>query len=69
MERTQKQQAVIEAAAAKLKKNSWFRGVCLDNLPSDEEIDREGFEEAVEALVLDTAFWDGPTIGCERLGI
>lgn len=56
---TDKQQKVVEAAKERLKKYSWFTGVCLDQLPDDARIDAD-FEGSVDLLVDDTAYWDGP---------
>jgi hypothetical protein len=55
---TEKQNQVVEAARERLKDRPWFKGICLDNLDTDEEIDKD-FEECVEALVTDTIYWDG----------
>lgn len=54
------QQQVVKAARKKLEKKSWFRGVCLDNLPDDEYIRRHGFDNAVTDVVVETQLWDDP---------
>lgn len=58
---TELQQKVIDTVIQRLKHEPWFRGVCLDALPSDQEIEKD-FEEAVEQLILDTAYWDDPDV-------
>lgn len=55
-----KQNSVIEEARKRLKQYHWYRGVCLDDIPTDASILREGFEKAVQDVVLTTSFWDAP---------
>ena len=53
------QSKVIDQANAICSKESWYSGgVCTDHFPSDEEIERD-FEQAVERVVCETAYWDG----------
>jgi hypothetical protein len=59
------QQRAVTAARARLQGKPWFSGVCLDNMPSDNEI-REDFEGAVTQLAIDTAYWDAPKHGLGR---
>lgn len=54
---TPKQRKVFEAAKARLEKESWFRGVCCDRFPSDQEIDKD-FNEAVTHVIMETEWWD-----------
>lgn len=53
------QEKVITAAKEILQKYSWYSGVCVDNVPSDKEIELD-FEEAVQGVVFETAMWDDP---------
>lgn len=54
------QQQVINRAKAQLEHEPWFRGVCVDSLPRDFEIERDGVEEHASQLVIETAMWDDP---------
>lgn len=54
---TEKQMKVIDAARFDLQNYPWFVGVCLDRIPTDEEIDQD-FHKAVEAVVMDTMDYD-----------
>lgn len=56
---SEKQQAVIDAALDELRLRHNLTRVCVDCLPTDDEIDRDGFEEAVGTIVFDTCFWEG----------
>ena len=56
---TDKQRKVVETAERKLKKESWYHGVCLDNLMVDSKINNDTFDEAVRLLVDDTIYFDG----------
>lgn len=56
---TDKQRIVIDAAKKELREKFGLGQVCLDQLMSDEEIDRNGLEEAVGTLVIDTCYWEG----------
>lgn len=58
-ELTEKQRQVVEAAKAVLKKDHGLDRVCLEQLPSDAEIERDGVEEWVATLVIDTCYWEG----------
>lgn len=53
------QQRVFDAADGKFSSKPWYKGVCLDNFPSDEEI-QEDFEGAVTSVYFETAMWDNP---------
>jgi hypothetical protein len=52
------QKEVISLARNRLEKYPWFMGVCLDNLPSDSEIEVIGLDEAVNQVVDTTFLWD-----------
>lgn len=54
------QKKVVETAKEKLRNEPWFRGVCLDSLPNDHGIQRDGVDEVAGQLVCDTLLWDGP---------
>jgi hypothetical protein len=56
---TESQNKVFEEAKKRLKKKKWFRGICVDNLPSDKDC-RDDFEGAVSELIFETAMWDNP---------
>jgi hypothetical protein len=55
---TEKQQRLIKRVKDELKDEPWFKGVCLDNLPEDLDIDRDGEEPWVTQLIMDTFYWD-----------
>jgi len=54
---TEKQQEVVHAAKVRLQDKPWFRGVCIDALPHDDEIIKD-FDGCVQSLVLDTMYWE-----------
>jgi len=54
------QQEVVNRARERLKDKTWFRGLCLDGLWEDEDIQRDGVEAAATALAMETAMWDAP---------
>lgn len=54
------QQQVFDLAKEKLMKESWYRGVCMDNFPNDLNIERDGIESAVYDVWFETAYWDSP---------
>lgn len=56
---TDLQQQVVDRAKRALENEKWFRGVCIDNLPKDSEIERDGVEESAQQLISDTYLWDG----------
>ena len=56
---TPKQQAVANSAKKRLQDKPWFKGVCIDDFPSDQEID-DDFEGCVSQVELQTAMWDAP---------
>jgi hypothetical protein len=56
---TESQNRVFEEAKKRLKKKKWYRGVCMDNFPSDK-VCRDDFEGAVNDVTCETAMWDDP---------
>lgn len=54
---TELQEKVTTAAKERLKNYKWFRGVCIDELPSDKQIS-EDFDGAVTDVTMSTAMWD-----------
>ena len=48
-------EAVVEWGADK----KWFRGVSMDDFPSDQEI-TEDFDGAVQQVCMNTAYYDAP---------
>ena len=43
-----------------LQSEPWFRGVCINDFPTDLEIERDGFKSAVETVIMNTQYWDMP---------
>jgi len=64
MRRTKLQIAVIKKANRMLKKQPWYKGVCLDILGdlSDHKIRKIGIHRAVREIYSDTEFHDNPGI-------
>lgn len=60
MKLTSLQQQVFDLAKSRLKDKPWFRGICGDSIPSDEEIQRNGVECSVVTVEFETAMWDDP---------
>jgi len=56
---TPKQQAVANRVKEILQNKPWFRGVCVDDFPTDREID-EDFDGCVAQVEFVTAMWDAP---------
>lgn len=56
---TNKQKKVFDAAFFRINSKRWFRGICLDNFPSDESID-EDFNGSVNSVIYETEMWDNP---------
>ena len=52
-------QQVVFQARQILEKEPWFRGVCLDDLPTNAEIEAD-FDACVDRIVFATEMWDGP---------
>lgn len=55
---TELQQHVFDLAKVKLMKETWYRGVCTDNFPTNAEIERDGVQSAVDYVWFETAYWD-----------
>lgn len=51
---------VFVEATAELSQYSWFRGICCDNAPTEEDIKNDGVKYWVDSLVFETAMWDDP---------
>lgn len=56
---TDAQKRVVNEARNRLKNLPWYSGICIDNLPTEEEIS-ESFENAVLAVCAETAMYDSP---------
>ncbi len=54
--------AVLDQAEAILAPSEGYDGLCIDNLPNDQDIALIGFDEAVQWVVHDTVEQDGLTI-------
>ena len=57
---SKRQNEVFEAAKALLEKEPWYRGVCIDNFPSDEICETD-FDRAVSMVYVETAYHDDPS--------
>lgn len=57
LELTGLQKEVVEAARRRLMDKPWFRGVCLDCMPTDAEILRHR-QRSIDDLVANTEYWD-----------
>lgn len=53
------QMQVSKAAAARIRHESWYRGVCITGIMSDADIKEQGFVRAVNALLDETFYWNG----------
>lgn len=51
------QEKVIWAAQIRLRAQG-VKTVCFDKLPTDEEIERNGFNDAVDVLVDEILYWE-----------
>lgn len=56
-ELTERQKEVVEKAKKRMAGKPWFKGVCLDNLPSDAKILKHP-ERSVNDLIDNTMYWD-----------
>jgi len=56
-----KQNAVADKVRSILKGKTWFRGIAIDNFPSDDEIDAD-FDGCVSQVICETAYWDDPAV-------
>ena len=64
MDRTKLQIAVVNKAKRMLKKQPWFKGVCVDLLKDldDRRIQTIGAYRAAREIYADTEFYDNPGI-------
>jgi hypothetical protein len=60
---TELQNKVFELAKQKLSKESWYKGVCMDNFPTDSQIIQFGTNAAADEVWFETAYWDSTIIG------
>lgn len=60
MARSDLQQIVFNKARDAMKNENWYKGVCVDNFPSDADILRNGINESVSAVIFETELWDNP---------
>jgi len=58
MNLSEKQKEVFRKAKEALQNQSWFKGICMDNFPTDQEIDKEGIEDSVSSVCMETEMWD-----------
>ena len=56
------QKEILEAAKDQLKNESWYRGICIDNIANDYEIIANR-KACIDALIFDTYYWDAPNMG------
>lgn len=59
MELSPLQEQVVAAVKAWGSTRPWFQGVCLNEFPTDAEI-QEDFDGAVQQVCMTTAYWDAP---------
>ena len=59
--RTKRQKAVIAKARRYLKAKPWYSGVCVDNLPSEQDCKKDP-RAAVLSIIMETEYWDGPPL-------
>lgn len=64
MQRSNLQQSVVSKANRMLKKQPWYKGVCLDLLKdlNDRKIRCIGIHRAAREIYADTEFYDIPGI-------
>ena len=53
------QEGLLREAREKLKGEPWFRGVCIDEFPTDEAIRRDR-EAALSDVIMTTQWHDAP---------
>jgi hypothetical protein len=63
MQFSELQQLVFDAAKKQLETETWFRGICTDGFPTDDEILCDGIEESASTVCCETAYWDAPDLG------
>lgn len=59
MKLTGLQQQVYNLALFKLQLEPWFRGVCMNYFPTDEDIERDGVNTCADRVYWETHYWDG----------
>jgi hypothetical protein len=62
MELTDLQKQACALARKQIEGKPWFRGLCLDNMPTDEEIACMGLHEAATSIAFQTAYWDADDV-------
>ena len=62
MELTELQKQACALARLQIEGKSWFRGLCLDNMPTDSEIFSMGLEDAATSIAFQTAYWDADDV-------
>ncbi len=62
MELTQLQRQACALARKQIEGKPWFRGLCSDNMPTDEEIADMGLEDAATLIAFQTAYWDADDV-------
>ena len=60
MELSELQRKVFDAVIVWGDTKPWFRGVCMNNFPTDDYI-KDNFDGAVSGVCLETAMWDDHT--------
>jgi len=60
MNLTHLQQKVFDLAKARMKDQEWFRGVCINNFPTDDIIEQDGVESCVDMVEKITEYNDNP---------
>ena len=62
MELTDLQKQACALARKQIDGKPWFRGLCLENMPTDEEIAGMGLHEAATSIAFQTAYWDADDV-------
>jgi hypothetical protein len=52
---------VLAAAKQKINQEAWFRGICVDHVPTEQEC-IDDFAGAVNSVVCETMYWDALTL-------
>lgn len=56
---TKLQNVAINKANKMLKKEPWYRGVCVNKVPSDAQIKKYGVHRAAQKIWDETYYYDG----------
>lgn len=67
MNLTRRQDAVFRKAKRILKRKPWYRGVCLDNFPSEQTC-KDKPRQAINSVMMETEYWDAPNMGLGGTG-